>query len=116
MIKSILPLRILAAAVLTSCGEPQIITNTTTQQKRIDIELADNELFETSKILAYLDNEVKYLDDANQLFLQGLDAFKNKKNLDSADYYLRQSILKEPSGKAYFELGNVFMDEKNYVM
>ena len=116
MIKSILPLGILAAAVLTSCGEPQTITNTTTQQKRIDIELADNELFETSKILAYLDNEVKYLDDANQLFLQGLDAFKNKKNLDSADYYLRQSILKEPSGKAYFELGNVFMDEKNYVM
>ncbi len=115
MIKSILPLGIITVTLLSGCGEPQTIINTTTTQQRIDIELAENDLFETSKIFAYLDNDVKYLEDANQLFLQGLDAFKNKKKLDSADYYLRQSILKEPSGKAYFELGNVFMDQKNYV-
>jgi tetratricopeptide (TPR) repeat protein len=114
MIKFILPLGLISAVILTSCGEPETLVNTTTQQQRIDIELAETDLFETSKIFAFLDNDVKFIDDANKFFLQGLDAFKNKKNLDSADYYLRQSILKEPSAKAYFELGNVFMDQKNY--
>ncbi|MFT5780282.1 MAG: tetratricopeptide (TPR) repeat protein [Crocinitomicaceae bacterium] len=114
MMKSILASGILLAALLTSCGEPATITNKIKEQKRIDIELAESDLFQTGKILAFLENDEKYLEDANKLFLQGLDAFKNKKNLDSADYYLRHSILKEPSGKAYFELGNVYMSNKNY--
>jgi tetratricopeptide (TPR) repeat protein len=100
--------------LVTSCGEPGEVINTIKQQKRIDIELAESDLFETTRIFAFLDNEVKFIEEANKLYLNGVDAFKNKKNLDSADYYLRQSILKEPSGKAYYELGNVFMDQKKY--
>ena len=100
--------------LMASCGEPTEVINTINKQKRIDIELAESDLFETTKIFAFLENEVKFIEEANKLYLNGVDAFKNKKNLDSADYYLRQSILKEPSGKAYYELGNVFMDQKKY--
>ncbi len=99
---------------IASCGEPGEVINTIKQQKRIDVQLAEADLFETTKIFAFLQNEVKFIEEANKLYLNGVDAFKNKKNLDSADYYLRHSILKEPSGKAYYELGNVFMDQKQY--
>lgn len=110
--KSVLFLTLIV--LIASCGEPGEVINTIKQQKRIDVELAESDLFETSKIFAFLQNEVKFIDEANKLYLNGVDAFKNKKNLDSADYYLRQSILKEPSGKAYYELGNVYMDRKQY--
>ena len=99
---------------IASCGEPGEVFNTIKKKKRIDIELAEADLFETTKVYAFLQNEVKFIEEANKLYLNGVDAFKNKKNLDSADYYLRLSILKEPSGKAYYELGNVFMDRKEY--
>lgn len=105
------------AAVLllvASCGEPTEVINTIKKQQRVDVQLSESDLFETSKIFAFLQNNVKFIEEANKLYLNGLDAFKNKRNLDSADYYLRQSILKEPSGKAYYELGNVYMDKKEY--
>jgi len=100
--------------LITSCGEPSQVVNTVKEQKRIDVELSEGDIFETAKIFAFMENEVKFIEEANKLYLNGLDAFRNKRNLDSADYYLRQSILKEPSGKAYYELGNVFMDQKEY--
>ena len=100
--------------LITACGEPAEVINTIKKQQRIDVQLSDSDLFETTKIFAFLQNEVKFIEEANKLYLNGLDAFKNKRNLDSADYYLRQSILKEPSGKAYYELGNVYMDQERY--
>lgn len=100
--------------LVASCGEPTEVINTIKKQQRVDVELSESDLFETSKIFAFLQNDVKFIEEANKLYLSGLDAFKNKRNLDSADYYLRQSILKEPSGKAYYELGNVYMDKKEY--
>lgn len=106
----------LAALVLlvASCGEPTEEESSINEQKRVDIQLSETDLFETSKIFAFLQNDVKFIEEANKLYLNGLNAFKNKKDLDSADYYLRHSILKEPSGKAYYELGNVYMDKKQY--
>ncbi|MFK7784909.1 MAG: tetratricopeptide repeat protein [Crocinitomicaceae bacterium] len=105
---------VLVLVLIASCGEPSEVINTIKQQKRIDIELGESDLFETTKILAFLENDVKFIEEANKLYLNGLDAFKNKKDLDSANYYLRQSIIKEPSGKAYYELGNVFMSQEKY--
>ncbi len=106
----------LAALVLVvaSCGEPTEEESSIKAPKRVDIQLAETDLFETSKIFAFLQNDVKFIEEANKLYLNGLNAFKNKRDLDSADYYLRHSILKEPSGKAYYELGNVYMDKKQY--
>ena len=99
--------------VIASCGDPGS-TEKNTVEKRLPVELAESDIFNFGQILAYLQNDEKKLDEANTLFMQGLNAFRNKQNLDSADYYFRQSILKEPSGKAYFELGNVYMDKKSF--
>ena len=99
---------------LASCGDPvpESITNIETKLK--PIEISEDDIFSGNKILAFLKNEDKFIKESNNFFLKGLNSFRNEKNLDSADYYLRQSILKEPTAKAYFELGNVYMDKKKY--
>lgn len=99
---------------LAACGEPGDLSNTITKEKRIDVKLTEADLFQPTKVFAFLQNEVKFIEEANKLYLNGLNAFKNEKDLDSAAHYLRQSILKEPSAKAYYELGNVYMDRKQY--
>lgn len=98
----------------SSCGDPAPQSTTNVETKLKPIEISEGDIFTGNKILAFLKNEEKFIKEANNFFLKGLNAFRNEKNLDSADYYLRQSILKEPTAKAYFELGNVFMDKKKY--
>ena len=99
---------------LSNCGEPSVVKNITTKIERIPVELTEDDLFKGNKIMAFLENEIKFLQQANELFLKGLNSFRNEKDLDSAHYYLQNSILTEPSAKAYFELGNVYMDKKEY--
>jgi len=99
---------------LSSCGDPVPENKTTIQTKLKPIEITEDDIFSGNKILAFLKNEEKFIKESNNFFLKGLNAFRNERNLDSADYYLRQSILKEPTAKAYFELGNVYMDKKKY--
>lgn len=97
---------------MTSCGDPaKPVDQEVVKQP---IVLNEDDLFKGNVVLAYLENEVKFLQEANELFLKGINAFRNENNLDSADYYLKNSILKEPSANAYFELGNVYMDKKKY--
>src|SRR5690606_28963393 len=100
--------------IFSSCGDPAPETKTTVQTKLKPIEISEDDIFQGNKILAFLKNEEKFIKESNNFFLQGLNAFRNERNLDSADYYLRQSIVKEPTAKAYFELGNVYMDKKKY--
>lgn len=100
--------------MLSACGDPAPDNQTNVETKLKPIEISEDDLFSGNKILAFLKNEEKFIKESNNFFLKGLNAFRNEKNLDSADYYLRQSILKEPTAKAYFELGNVYMDKKKY--
>lgn len=103
---------ILSSLVLSSCGDPAKPADQEVVKE--PIVLNEDDLFKGNIVLAYLDNEVKFLQEANELFLKGINAFRNENNLDSADYYLKHSILKEPTANAYFELGNVYMDKKRY--
>ena len=104
----------LGVIVLVSCGDPAPESKTNIETKLRPIEISEDDIFSGNKILAFLKNEEKFIKESNNFFLKGLNSFRNEKNLDSADYYLRQSILKEPTAKAYFELGNVYMDKKKY--
>ena len=99
--------------LFSSCGDP-IPAESITETRLLPVEISEGDLFDGNKILAFLNNEEKFVREANELFLKGLNSFKNENNLDSADYYLRKSLLKEPSSKAYYELANVFMDQKSY--
>ena len=111
MIRTIL-LFLSSTLLILSCGEPSPIINETIIKKFIPLELTNSDIFENNKVQAYLQNEVKHHKEANQLFLSGLDRYRNEKSLDSAEVYFRQAIIKEPSAKAYFELGSLMMDKK----
>lgn len=47
---------------------------------------------------------------SHKLFLQGIDAYKNKKDLVKAVNLFRQSILVFPEAKTYYEMGNVLLE------
>lgn len=102
--------------ILASCGDINAVSDKKSEIVPNVIELKESDLFNSIKIMAFLANEVKHFKESNSFFLKGIDAYKNKKNLDSAVYFFRSSLLKEPQGKAYFELGNVYMDRKEYEM
>ena len=114
MMKTFYMLSLCSVVLVVGCGDPGAITSDTAETKRIPVVISEGDLFSGNIIMAYLENDEKFIQEANEFFLKGLNAFRNEKNLDSADYYLRKSILKEPSAKAYFELGNVYMDKKDY--
>lgn len=50
---------------------------------------------------------------ANQIFLNGVDLLRNKDNAHGAVLKFKESIFKCPSAKAYYELGNAFMEDNN---
>lgn len=99
--------------VAYSCGNPAPSKSkepTVTQDYFIGIE----DLFSGQKIHLYMQNKLKNTAEANRYFLKGINSFKNTKDLDSAQDYLIQSILKVPSAKAYYELGNVYLEKKEF--
>lgn len=100
--------------LFTNCGDPAQVVKTSTKTERIPVEITENDLFKGNVVMAFLENEIKFIQESNELFLKGLNAYRNNDDLDSADIYFKESIYKEPTAKAYFELGNVYMDKKDY--
>jgi tetratricopeptide (TPR) repeat protein len=47
---------------------------------------------------------------SRHLFLNGIDAYKNKKHLPEAIDYFKRSLLVFPEAKTYYELGNALLD------
>lgn len=104
---------IVLGAVLVSCGDPGKLP-AKVKQERVDVVLTDQDLFKGNMVAAFLENDKKFIKESNELFLKGVNAYRNLNKLDSAQFYFVSSIKKEPSAKAYFELGNVYMDEKDF--
>ncbi len=104
---------VFVVGILVSCGDPvqEIIT---VEKVRVPVEISEEDLFKGNVITAFLQNETKFIKEANAFFLKGIDSYRNKEDYDSAAYYLRHSLLKEPTAKAYFEFGNLNMDLKDY--
>lgn len=99
--------------VFVSCGDPGKLPSKI-KKEREDIVLTEQDIYKGNLIAAFMQNETKFVQEANTLFLRGVDAYRNKSELDSAVTYFTASILKGPSPKAYFELGNAQMDRKEY--
>ncbi|MCR9171971.1 MAG: tetratricopeptide repeat protein [bacterium] len=111
--KNLILLTATASIVLASCGDINKLP-AKVQKQRQDVVLSEEDIFKGNLVAAFLENDKKYVQESNTLFLRGVDSYRNNKKLDSAVVYFTNSILKEPSAKAYFELGNVHMDQKNY--
>lgn len=107
------PAILLLIISLVSCGDPA--SRVKKKQTPVeDIVLSDADIYNGVKINQFLNNKKKFISESNQLFLKGTDAFKNKGNVDSAIVYFKQSILKEPTSKAYYELGNAYKAQEKY--
>lgn len=99
--------------ILIACGSNTDVKNTKYQKLKVS-ELNEENMFTYIKVKSYLDEKADEKSEENRLFLLGLASFKNKKDLDSAAYYFKQSIYEKPTNMAFYELGNVLMDQKNY--
>ncbi len=64
------------------------------------------------------DSEEQNLDSlknkSRQLFLKGIDLYKNKKQTEKAIEAFKSSILTFPEAKTYYELGNALMEQGGY--
>jgi tetratricopeptide (TPR) repeat protein len=99
--------------LLFSCGANPKNSSDKFQKLKIT-NLEEKDMFTLVKVKAFMDSQDEKTAEYNNLFLKGLDSFKNKKNLDSANHYFNESILDYPSNIAYYELGNVLLEKKEY--
>lgn len=102
-----------AGILLSACNHKQTETASDTSTSQV-VVLSEDNLFNSRDIMGFLQQHPQPDDQANALFMQGVDAFRNKKDIPGAITLFRQSALKYPTAKAYYELGNAFMDTKDY--
>lgn len=98
---------IICTIFIYACGDPAA-KGKSGNPPVIVSSLSLNDIFDPIKVGVFLKNNMPSSKESNDLFLKGMDAFKNKNLLDSAKYYLEHSIQKYPTPNAYFELGNVY--------
>lgn len=100
---------------LFSCGNPEggIV------QKAIDHPVPEKkvlkpeEIYSTSAVLSFAKSDGIDKSESQQLFLQGVDFYRNQSNLDSAIFKFEQAVLKAPSAQLYYELGCANRDQNN---
>lgn len=71
-------------------------------------------IFNGQDVLIHFHSDKDSTQVANKLFLDGLDAYRNNNNPEEAIELFTSSIIKHPSPKAYYELGNAYIDMKMY--
>lgn len=107
-------------SMLSSCGNPAVPDTEVDSNGKVlvdetkPIKLNNADLFNGEKVRLFLYQNPKANPESNKLFLNALDEFKNKKNLQAASEGFKASITEYPNAKSYYELGNVFMEMKNY--
>lgn len=100
--------------IVNSCGDPTTKGIVASSQAVRIIKLSVSDILDASKIHLYLKGNPEKTKESNDLFMKGVDAYKNKQLPDSARYYFESSIQKYPSPTAYYELGNVYKQLKAY--
>lgn len=93
--------------LISACGDPAKKVTTPIEAPKV-VQLQLNEILDVTKVVSYLKSKTEVSKEANELFLQGVDASINKNLPDSAKYYFEHSIQLNPSANTYYELGNVY--------
>lgn len=101
------------AIVFLQACTPQSNKKVEKHDKLLVKQLAEDDMFTFVKVNAFLEG-LDEKTNSEDLFVRAIDNYRNKKELDSAYFLLKQSILRKPSTNAYYELGNVLMDKKEY--
>lgn len=97
--------------LLLSCGDSmQQLPNDLVKLQTASIPMSETNLFDGSVVKMHVDASQSDLDKANQLFLEGLDLYRNQDKLTDALEKMKSSVVLSPSAKAYYEIGNIQMD------
>ena len=103
---------LIGSVAVVGCGSQAAVAD---EKAGSDIkELSEDQLFAGDIVREFLAGKIPYLNDANRLFMEGLDRYKNKKDPQGAIPLFVESICKNPASRSYYELGNVYMDTKDY--
>lgn len=104
---------IIAGFLLAGCGSKKSVD----KQKETDNKavLSQNDLFNKEIVNNFLSKVDKNLQQgAKKEFLTGVDQYRNRKQIDSAITTFKNSITIYPFAKTYYELGNAYMDKKDF--
>lgn len=102
-------LLLFVSAFLFSCG------GKTEQPVSQPAVFAEADLFNADKAMAFAENVTE--EDkmaAKQSFLKAIDAFRNNKSPEKAVPLFKESLLKNPDSKTYYEYGNALLELKEY--
>lgn len=112
--KNVFVLLVITSALLAACGKSKPDGPGTNNQNQSSL-LNEQDIFNKEKVIAFSNSADKTKQrDAKQKFLTGVDQYRNRKQLDSAVMSFRSSITIFPFAKTYYELGNAYMDKKDY--
>jgi len=100
---------LLASICLFACHS----RNTAEKPRKIELQLSS--LYNKDTVLLVLKQAGGKNKDADKLFLEAIETYRNKKNPAGGVALFKKAILLQPSGKAYYELGNALMDQKEYL-
>jgi hypothetical protein len=114
MKKSYLIILFSSTLINSSCGDPSHKVMKDVTEKLDFLNLSIGDILNASKVHLYLKSNPASTKESNDLFMKGVDAYKNKQLLDSAKYYFEHSIQQKPTPTAYYELGNVYKELKAY--
>lgn len=104
---------VVITSMMVACGKAK--TNIQNQPGNPSAQLSEQDIFNKEKVMAFADAADKSVQqDAKQKFLTGVDQYRNRKQLDSAVASFKSSITIYPFAKTYYELGNAYMDKKDF--
>lgn len=95
---------IILVLFLASCGETK--TNS--------VILNAGNIFNRDSVNLFLEQQNDNPVSANTVFLNAIDLYRNKKDINGAKDLFVQSICISPNAKSYYELGNASLDIKEY--
>ncbi|KAA2245088.1 hypothetical protein F0L74_03765 [Chitinophaga agrisoli] len=99
--------------LLITAGLSACYTTAVKKRTKEDIQLQAGFMYDRDSVLLVVKEGPGKEEEADRLFLQAIDAYRNKKKAGSSIGLFRQSILLQPQAKAYYEMGNALMDEGN---
>jgi hypothetical protein len=97
----------IASATLFACTSSSDKKSTSNS-----LHLTADNLYNKDTVLLVAHSATEKNKEADKLFLDGVDKYRNKKDPAAGAELFRKSILEKPQAKAYYELGNTLFDKK----
>lgn len=98
---------------IVSCGNPK--QPMVEEDNSSKIVLTYSDLLKAEIIELFIQQGAVDVEKAKGFFLRGIDFYENEKQLDSASVLFQNSLLAEPTAKAFFAWGKVLKDQKEYI-